>query len=271
MTDTQTDSLYDPDAIFHEHGPINPLFMADAIQALMRVHRLDTPEPEHVQQRHLQSALIALAATNPRDPIEIMLAVQALSAYQAACLCWRIAMNGSDPNRDRLRHISAAATASRTFDSMLRAMERRQAKPLTVPVGRPESRMWSTGKTAGTLDAIAGRVRGPNDAAMPDQAQPRSPPGEPLVVWTQEDLAFADQMLETERIEKENEGLDIANTEGILPGGGMILTEDPTPQQKAYMGRRLGLMYRQEYEENLRKGIRKMPKMRPIRPGDLIP
>ena len=90
-------------------------------------------------------------------------------------------------------------------------------------------------------------------------------------MWTPEDLAIADQYLEKQRIEKENEGLDIANTEGILPGGGMILTEDPTPQQQAYMARRLGLMYRREYEENLRKGIRKIPKIRPIRPGDLIP
>ena len=37
------------------------------------------------------------------------------------------------------------------------------------------------------------------------------------------------------------------------------------------MARRLGLAYRREYEENLRKGIKKIPKIRPIRPGDLIP
>ena len=51
----------------------------------------------------------------------------------------------------------------------------------------------------------------------------------------------------------------------------MILMEDPTPQQEAYMDRRLGLMYRREYQENLRKGIKKIPEIRPIRPGDLIP
>jgi hypothetical protein len=81
----------------------------------------------------------------------------------------------------------------------------------------------------------------------------------------------ADAFLERERIEKENEGLDIANTEGILPGGGMILPENPTPQQKAYMGRRLALMYKREYEENLRQDIKQYPKIRGIRPGDLIP
>jgi len=37
------------------------------------------------------------------------------------------------------------------------------------------------------------------------------------------------------------------------------------------MGRRLALMYRREYEEGLKKGIKTMPKIRPIRAGDLIP
>jgi len=271
-SDTQTGTRYDPDAIFLEDGPIDPLFMADAIQALMRAHRLDTLESENAQHRHLQSSLIALAATNPRDAIEVMFAVQALSAYQAACFCWRAGMNAPDPNKDRIRHISAAASAARTFDAMVRAMERRQAKPLAVPVGRPGSRVWSKNKPAAMLDAIADRFRRSDAAPVRAPPQPpEAPVAVPPVVWTPEDLAFADQMLEQERIGKENECLDIANTEGILPGGGMILPADPTPQQKAYVGRRLGLMYRREYQENLRRGIRKMPKIRPIRPGDLIP
>ncbi|MGD0106223.1 MAG: hypothetical protein ABSC06_19605 [Rhodopila sp.] len=106
------------------------------------------------------------------------------------------------------------------------------------------------------------------------QAEPAtetSPGDEPPIVWTPQDIVAADAFLERERIEKENEGLDIANTEGILPGGGMILPENPTPQQKAYMGRRLALMYKREYEENLRQDIKQYPKIRGIRPGDLIP
>ena len=265
MPEIDSDPIYDPDAIFHEDGPIDPLFMADAIQALMRAHRLDPPETEHAQQRHLQSSLVALAATNPRDPIEVMLAVQALSAYQAACFCWRIAMNSRNPEKDRIKHISAAGTAARTFDTLLRGIERRQAKPLAVPVGRPNPRVWTENKAAAMLESVADRIRGI------DEEKPSAEPAAPSIVWTPEDLAIAEQYLETQRIDKENEGLDIANTEGILPGGGMILTEDPTPQQKAYMARRLGLMYRREYEENLRKGIKKIPKIRPIRPGDLIP
>jgi hypothetical protein len=108
------------------------------------------------------------------------------------------------------------------------------------------------------------------ESCRADEDTPNTP-GQDQIAWTPEDLSIAEALIEKERIEYENRGLDIANTEGILPSGGMILTDDPTPQQAAYMGRRLSLMYKREYEENLKKGITTMPKIRPIRPGDLIP
>ena len=38
------------------------------------------------------------------------------------------------------------------------------------------------------------------------------------------------------------------------------------------MGRRMALMYKREFEDHLKKtGIRKITKIRGIRPGDLIP
>jgi hypothetical protein len=265
MPNIQADPEYDPEAIFRQDGPIDPWFMADAIQALMRAHPLDTPESEDAQQRHLQSALIALASTNPRDAIEVMLAVQALCAYQAAIANWRLGMNLCSPSGVSTRHITAAATAARTFDTMLRAMERRQAKPLAVPVGRPAPKVWSRTKAGTTLGSIADRIHPTDNGKRPGE------PSRPRVVWSADDLTFADQMMEKERIEGDNEGLDLAHTRGILPGGGMILTEAPTPQQAAYMGRRLGLRYKREYAENLKQGLHTLPKIRPIRPGDLIP
>jgi hypothetical protein len=216
----------------------------------------------------LQSALTALAATNPRDPIEVMLGVQAISAYQAACACWRTGMNSRAVRGDGLRHVAAAGAAARTFDQMLRAIERRQAKPLTVPVGRPAPAVWSENSAGAVLDDFADRIR------RLDQGAPvaaKTAPEEPPVRWSLDDVAFVERLREQRRIEAENKGLDIANTEGILPCGGMILPADPTPQQAAYIGRRLALMYRREYQENLKKGIRVIPKLRPIRTGDLIP
>ncbi len=260
---------YDRDAIFQQEGPFDPIFIEEAVRTLMRTLPLDPAEPKAWSHRRMYSAMTALAALHPRDEIEVMLGVQALSAYHAAAACWRIGMNLRRPSGDSTRHITTAASAARAFDTVLRALERRQARPMSVPVGRPPSRAWPRTDPTAFMVEMEQRCRRTENGAGPDAGA--EPGAEPPVVWTKADLAVADAVLEQQRIDKENEGLDIANTEGILPGGGMILTEDPTPQQKAYMARRLGLAYRREYEENLRMGIRKIPKIRPIRPGDLIP
>jgi hypothetical protein len=73
------------------------------------------------------------------------------------------------------------------------------------------------------------------------------------------------------RIQEENEGFDIANAEGILPGGGMIMPANPTPQKIAYLDRRLKLLWDREFAENKRKGIDKFPATRPLRDGDYVP
>jgi hypothetical protein len=267
QTQPQADTFYDPEAIFHENGPFDPMFMADAAQALMRAHPLDTEEPQVSQRRHMHASLTAMAATHPRDPIEALLAVQALSAYQAACACWRIGMNLRHPRGDSTRHLSAAASAARTFDSLLRAIERRQAKPLSVPIGRPASRVWSTDKASTPLDWLAQRVLLCDDTPVPEL--PRRPAT--LVAWTTKALAIGKLMQEQDRVEEENAGLDLANVDGILPGGGIIMPENPTRQQQQYIARRLGLMYKREHADNLRNGIRTYPKIRPLRTGDLVP
>ena len=91
----------------------------------------------------MYSALLGLSALHPRDEIEVMLGVQAMSAYHAAAACWRIGMNHHLPNGDSTRHITTAASAARVFDSLLRAIERRQAKPLGIPIGRPAAQTWA--------------------------------------------------------------------------------------------------------------------------------
>ena len=189
-----------------------------------------------------------------------MLGVQALSAYHAAAACWHLGMNHHRPNGDSTRHISSAASSARTFDTLLKALERRHVKPLSVPVGRPASKQWPPQDPQACTESWATRCRG----FMP-------PDPESLPVWSQQALATAAGLAELDRIEQENAGLDIANTEGILPSGGMIVPEEPTPQQAAYLGRRMGLRIRREYEENKRKGIKEMPKIRPVRPGDFVP
>jgi hypothetical protein len=247
--------------ILDDDGPFNPAFMLESVRSMFRTFPLDSDEPRAWSNRRMYAALLGLTALNPRDETEVMLGVQAMAAHQAGMAAWRVGMNLRRPFGDSTRHITAACAAARTFDSMLRALERRQAKPLAIPVGRPASRAWDGAPDPNqVIDDLAERCSAGETA--------ESPPQTPL---TPEEQAAMEARREKDRIDKENEGLDIANTEGILPGGGMILMDDPTPQQEAYMARRLGLAYKREYAENLAKGIKKLPKIRPIRTGDLIP
>jgi hypothetical protein len=284
MSDTasQPAQPYDPSAIFHDNGPIEPIFIGESVRALMRAMPLANPaEPRGLAYRRMYTAMRALAALHPRDEIEVMLGVQAVSAYHAATACWYIGMNLRQPSGDSTRHITTAASAARTFDTLLKALERRQAKSLTVPPGRPAAHEWSKPDVPAFMARIEARCRdeeyqtpgppGPGHRAHDDQAGPAGLAGhDDQIAWTSDDLAVADAIAECERIKDENQGLDLAATEGILPGGGMIMPQNPTQAQAAYIARRLGLSSKREYAENLRQGIRKYPRIRPLRTGDLI-
>src|ERR1700761_9638426 len=212
--DSEPAATYDPAAIFQEDGPFNPHFMHEAIRSLLRALPLDPAEPPAWSDRRMLSALLAITALHPRDEIEVMLGVQAVCAYHAATTCWHLGMNHQRPNGDSTRHLAAAASASRTFDTLLKALERRQAKPLTVPPGRPAPRIWPEQNPGTIISDLAERCR------RGESGSPAGRSGEagPQPNWSPADGAFADEFCERQRVEKENEGLDIANTEGILPG-----------------------------------------------------
>jgi hypothetical protein len=78
---------YNRDAIFEENGPINPLFMTEAVRTLFRALPIDPDEPKSWANRRMATTLQALAAQHPRDEIEVMLGVQSLCAFHAAALC----------------------------------------------------------------------------------------------------------------------------------------------------------------------------------------
>jgi hypothetical protein len=208
------------------------------------------------------TALSALSTLRPRDEIEVMLGVQAIAAYHAAAALWRLGMNIKRPPGDSTRHFTTAATAARTFDTMLKALERRQARPLPQ-AERPAPRHWDPVHPAAFMQAMS------TNCLIDDDAPEEGP--EPEIVWTPEAIALANDIAEQGRIAEENDGLDIANTEGILPGGGMIVPAVPTPQQDAYLARRNGLRLKREWADNKRKGIKQYPEIRPIRTGDFIP
>ena len=247
---------YDPQAIYHPNSPIDPRCVAEALTAIKSATPIDPAEPKERVSSRMHCMLRSLSALHPRDEIELMLGVQTLCAYYAACACWRLGMNLALPHGDSTRHIVTAASAARAFDSMLRALERRQAKPLSIPLGRPEPQEWTQTGIEPYQTILSTTVEAP--------IRPKPP--------FNDDRANDDEVMDDSvfNAEDENAGLDLENTEGILPDGGMIMVEEPTPQQHAYMSRRLLLMYQRERAENHRNGITAKTEFRRIRPGDLI-
>ena len=251
---TEASPPYNPDAIFHPNGPLDPHCVVEAVAAIKRALPITPGEPRDAVSRRVHAALRGLSALHARDEIELMLGVQALCAYHAATACWRLGMNLTLPHGDGTRHIATAASAARTFDSMLRALERRQAKPLAVPVGRPDSQDWQATDPAWqqlcTIEA--------GDFLRPAARQLDPSKGSD------------DEILDATYFDTEDD-LDLSTVEGILPGGGIIVPEEPTPAQAAYIERRLRLIYQREREENRRNGIMKPTRFRPLHDGDLVP
>ena len=253
---------YDREAIFDPNGPLDPRCVQDAIQTIMRTVRIDPDEPHAWTSRRMYAAMRTLAALHPRDEIELMLSVQVLSAHHAANACWHRAANPRRDAKDPGRDIAKAATAARTFDSMLRALERRQAKPLSVPVGRPAPRVWPQVDLEPEYEDLKRR------ADMGEEQSIQETIG-PLSQMTDDEVICAFIRTGKHRLDP-NHGLDIANTEGILPNGGMICPPNPTKQQTAYMSRRLMLKYCRQKEEDRRNGIDRKLVVAPTRDGDLV-
>jgi hypothetical protein len=247
--------------LFAPNNPINRNFVLEAVRVLMRTLPLPNDnEPDQWTQRRMYGALVSLSALQPRDEIELMLGVQAVAAYHAAGTCFYLGMNSKMPRGDSTRHFTAGANAARTLDTLLKALERRQAKPL------PPAHELPVRLTTGTPAEV---VQSFNDEYI-DADPPPPPPVEPVVL-TEEQINEQAAIKRLERIARENAGLDIANTEGIMSCGGMIVPEDPTIQQKDYLERRLRILYMRELKENRAAGINKFPEYRPLRPGTYIP
>jgi hypothetical protein len=252
-------AFYDPDAIYDPNGPLDPLVMEEAVGTIMRGIEPDLSEPPDAVSRRMHAALRALAGLHPRNEPELMLGVQALNAYHAANAAWRRA---TQPGEQR-RHAATAASATRTFDAMLRALERRQAKPLSVPIGRPPAKDWQAKDLKTLRTEMENRWRLNHQEDVPDPVNQHA--------MTDDELVTAWSAKARELQENPNQGLDIANTEGILPDGSMIMPWNPTPQQAAYIDRRLIMMYVRERAENRRNGINSPIQFRPTRTGDIVP
>ena len=94
-------------------------------------------EPAGVEDKTLIFVGTALAAFNPKDEIEGMMAAQAVALHQGAMECLRRAMIPDQPFDFAARHRKDAANLIRTFGEVVESLERKRGKgPQVVRVER---------------------------------------------------------------------------------------------------------------------------------------
>lgn len=239
--------------LFTDHGPIHPAVTADVLRTLIRSLPMEGGERLLYRNRRIISATRAIEAIQPRDEIEMMLAEQAVLAHHHALARWHASTRKGLSEAESLRQISAAAAATRMFDSMLRAVERRQARPMAEP---PVSQDWSNIDLDATIQGFAAFVIAPEAGeTVPDAA----------VLW--EDAAVEQVRAEIADAEEEDAP---TNVEGVNPDGSMTVPDNPTDEQKRYMARRIA--------RNMKDPALNPPHpdgrhriIKPLRAGDWLP
>ena len=119
----------------------DPEFTQDLLECLftaLPTHPADT-EPTRLRRR--AATVSGLHALDAREPIEAMLAAHALLAHHAAMDSYRRAGAGEMPPELAGRLRGNAAMLSRTFCSMLHALNQRQAPPVPAHA-EPEEPAW---------------------------------------------------------------------------------------------------------------------------------
>jgi hypothetical protein len=251
---------YPHDDLFTAHGPIHPASTFDALRTLIRNLPMEPGERRLYRNRRICAAIRAVQALAPRDETELMLAVDAVTAHFQAAVHWRASTDDALTQAESLRHLSAAAAATRVFDSMLRAIERRQARPMAES---PKCRDWLGIDVDEKLDAVSALVRADEDAGEDAIIDPPVWP-EAAIKRTQTGI---DQVLRAE------DGPIPAGIDGVAPDGSIIVPEHATEAQQDYIGRRIASHIRNERASRQSPGTKPgtRPIIRPLRPGDRVP
>lgn len=83
---------------------------------------------KETKDRQVSAILDALIGISPRDELESMMAAQLLAAHNAAMECYRRAMIGEQTFEGRRENLSQATRLSRTFATLLEALNRHRGK-----------------------------------------------------------------------------------------------------------------------------------------------
>jgi hypothetical protein len=83
---------------------------------------------EETRHRQITAAIDGLIGINPRDELEGMMAAQLIASHSAAMECYRRAMIGEQTFQGRSENLNQANKLSRTFTTMLDALNRHRGK-----------------------------------------------------------------------------------------------------------------------------------------------
>jgi hypothetical protein len=158
--------------------PPDPAFLDHLIGTLAGVW----PSGGSAEDRR-NAARAALEALQPRDLVEAMLAARMLAAHHASMDGFRRAMQPDISDAEAVRLRNSAIAAARSFDTALRALEKRQSAGLEPAPGR-----LTRGPPARDPQPLPEA-----DAPFPSRPQfvPRDKHGAPIKLWRWEDMTMA--------------------------------------------------------------------------------
>lgn len=100
----------------------NNVLANQAVDALWR----GNPDQDYAKQRN--ATIFGLIGISPKDELEGMMAAQLIAAHNAAMECYRRAMNREQPADFRQANLSQANKLSRTYTTLLDALNRHRGK-----------------------------------------------------------------------------------------------------------------------------------------------
>jgi hypothetical protein len=125
----------DERGFFGPNGPMGPAFSDDIMRALIATLYADNrEEPSEHDLIRWQATLTLLEAFQPRTPVEVMLAAQAIAAHNAIMECHHRAMHDELPEAVAAKVRNNAVALIRGMEVLLKALERRQSRPLPPPL-----------------------------------------------------------------------------------------------------------------------------------------
>jgi hypothetical protein len=167
---------------------LDPAFADYLLGVLVRT--LPAAEDEAADLARRNAIRLAFQSMRPRNAMEAMLAVEAITVHHVIMGCFRTALRPETDPAEAARARSSAATLSRVRLTTLRLLEKQQAPaPATVQAARPVRKK---------ADAVQ-----PVEAPAPMEPPPEQPPlegprylprdrfGEPIPVWRWSDMTMA--------------------------------------------------------------------------------